>query len=112
MNKTRTIGLASLTLSYLFLILTFVFDSAVTENAYLFYIAWFFGIISVISNAILADKIKIKKWIFVLFIICGVLWLFPPLLITYFGIPCMIIFLVIGINIHGKIYTNEKKKTA
>tara|TARA_R110001606_G_scaffold117289_1_gene246728 strand:+ start:482 stop:796 length:315 start_codon:yes stop_codon:yes gene_type:complete len=103
---------SSLILSYVFLILTFVFDSAVTENTYHFYIAWFFGIISVISNTILADKIKIKKWLFILFIFCGILWIFPPLLITYFGIPCMIIFLVIGIYIHGKIFTNEKKKTA
>ena len=112
MNKTRIIGLASLILSYLFLILTFIFDSAVTGKAYLFYIAWFFGIISVISNAILGDKIKIKKWRFVLFIFCGILWVFPPLLITYFGIPCMIIFLIIGIHIHGRTFTNEKKKTA
>jgi hypothetical protein len=112
LNKTKIIGLISLVLSYLFLIITFIYDSAVTENNYFFYVAWFLGIISVISNTILADKIKIKKWIFILFIFCGILWLFPPLLITYFGIPCMIIYLIIGILIQRKIYSTENKKTA
>jgi hypothetical protein len=110
LNKTKTIGLSSLILSYLFLILAFVFDNAIGSNTYLFYIAWVFGIISVISNTMLADEIRIKGWLIALFGICGILWFFPPLLITYFGIPCMIIFLAIGIYIHRKIFTNERKK--
>ncbi len=112
MNKTRIIGLLSLILSYLFLILTFVFDNATGSNTYLFYIAWVFGIISVISNIMLADKIRLKGWLIALFGVCGILWFFPPLLMTYFGIPCMILFLVIGIYIHGKIFTSENEKTA
>lgn len=99
-------------LSYLFLILTFVFDNATGSNTYLFYIAWVFGIISVISNIMLADKIRLKGWLIALFGVCGILWFFPPLLMTYFGIPCMILFLVIGIYIHGKIFTSENEKTA
>ncbi len=112
MDKTRIIGLSSLILSYLFLILNFIFDDAEGDSVYLFYIAWVFGIISVISNILLADKIGIKGWLIGMFGVCGILWFFPPLLITYFGIPCMIIFLAIGIYVHGKIFTTEKEKTA
>lgn len=112
MDKTRIIGLSSLILSYLFLILNFIFDDAEGDFVYLFYIAWVFGIISVISNILLADKIGIKGWLIGMFGVCGILWFFPPLLITYFGIPCMIIFLAIGIYVHGKIFTTEKEKTA
>jgi hypothetical protein len=92
--------------------LNFIFDDAEGNSVYLFYIAWIFGIISVISNILVADKIGIKGWLIGIFGACGILWFFPPLLITYFGIPCMIIFLAIGIYIHGKIFTTEKEKTA
>jgi len=109
MNKTQFIGLTTLILSYLFLALNFIFDSDDGNSVYLFYIAWAFGIISVISNILLADKIGIKGWVIGIFGICGILWFFPPLLITIFGIPCMIIFLSIGIYIHGKAFIKDKK---
>jgi hypothetical protein len=92
-----------------------VFDDAEGDNVYLFYIAWVFGIISVISNIILADKVGIKDWQMAIFGICGILWFLPFLLINYFGIPCMIIFLIIGIYIHAKLFATQKgkkKKTA
>ncbi|MDC7996383.1 hypothetical protein [Altibacter sp. HG106] len=112
MDKTKIIGLSSFILSHLFLILGFVIDDAERNYFFLFEIAWVIGIISVVSNVLLADKIGIKGWLIGIFGVCGILWFFPPLLITYFGIPCMIIFLVIGVYIHGKIFAIEKEKTA
>ncbi|PTB95761.1 hypothetical protein C9994_10325 [Marivirga lumbricoides] len=97
MNSIKIIGLLSLVLSYLILGLNFIFD-----NAILFYIAWFFGIVSVISNVLWADKLNLNRWLIIVFTMCGILWVFPVLLITYFGIPCMLLFLILGIYIHTK----------
>ncbi len=113
MSKTQIIGLTALILSYLLLVLNFAFDSGDGNIVNLFYIAWAFGIISVISNILLADKIGLSGWLIGIFGVCGILWFFPPFLMTFFGIPCMIIFLVIGIYIHRKAFANENdKKTA
>jgi len=111
-NKSRIVGLSSLILSYLCLTLSFVFDNEKGDYVYLFYIAWIFGIVSVISNIIFAEKINVKSWLIFLLGICGVLWFFPPFLITYFGIPCMITFLAIGIYIHIQSFKTKKGKTA
>jgi hypothetical membrane protein len=113
-NKTQIIGFTTLILSYLFLVLNFVFDEADGKYVFLFYLAWASGIVSVVSNILLADKIDLNKWIIAIFGICGILWLFPYFLITYFGIPCLIIFLGIGIYLHIKAFSEYQadKKTA
>ena len=108
MSKTQILGLATFTLSHIFLILNFVFDSSTGDFVYLFYIAWGFGIISVISNIILADKIGIKTWILVVFATSGIFWFFPPLLITFFGFPFLFIFFVIAVYIQTKGIMSER----
>jgi len=104
MNKLQKIGITSLILSYVIIIISLIGDNKGQEILYLFYTAWILGIISVVSNIILADKIKLNHWLIGAFGICGLIWFFPPFLITSFGIPFIVIFLCIGIYIHLKSY--------
>ncbi|PQB05792.1 hypothetical protein BST85_13475 [Aureitalea marina] len=112
LNKTQLIALLSLVLSHLFLILNFVLDSPNGENIFLFYLAWILGIVSVVSNLILADNLGINKWALGVFGLFGIAWLFPPMLFTFFGIPCLVGFLGFGIYFHGKAFEKSSKKTA
>ena len=99
-------------LTYSLLVLAFILDSTDMNSDYLLYAAWILGITSVISNILLAEKININKWLIILFIISGILWIFPPLFFTYFGIPCLLVFLGIGIYTHIKAFKLKDKKTA
>ncbi|GMN04789.1 hypothetical protein MTsPCn5_01770 [Croceitalea sp. MTPC5] len=116
MNKiqakpARIIALSATSLSYLLLIFILVFETRTTDYTYLFYSAWFFGIVSVISNMILAIKIKIKSWLIVVLGISGIIWLFPPLLMSFYGFPCIFIFLIVAIYLHLKAFQSKKGKT-
>jgi hypothetical protein len=113
-SKLQIIGLSSLILSYTLITIYIFGDVEALETLNLFYIAWVLGIISVISNILLADKFRLKGWQIGIFGFCGILWFFPFFMITFFGIPCMFIFLVIGVYIHIKAFAIEKqnKKTA
>lgn len=82
--------------------LNFIFDSSTGGYIYFFYIAWGLGILSVLSNIFLADEIGIRTWVLVIFSISGLFWFFPPLLITFFGFPFLLIFFVIGIYIQAQ----------
>ena len=111
MSTLQKIALPALILTYSLLILAFIFDRAI-ESDYLLFAAWIIGVTNAISNILLAEKIDINKWLTILFIISAILWIFPPLLVTYFGIPCLFIFLGIGIYTHIKAFKLREKKTA
>jgi len=108
-SKLQIIGLSTLILSHLLIAIALIVTDETQEFSYIFYIAWAIGIISVVSNILFADKIRMNSWLIGIFGICGILWFFPFLLITYFGIPFMVIFLVIGIYIHRKAFVIQKK---
>ena len=66
------------------------------------FILWGLGIINVTLNAIYVDKIKLENWVLTLLVISGLTWAFPLLLFTFFGIPFLLVYLIIGIYIHTK----------
>ena len=112
MSAFQKIALPTLILTYSLLVLAFIFDSTNMNSDYLIFAAWIIGVTNAISNILLAEKIDINKWLIILFIISGILWIFPPLFFTYFGIPCLFIFLGIGIYTHIKAFKLREKKTA
>ena len=110
-SKTQIIGLITLTISHVLIIISF--NTSDSDTNYFFYAAWIFGIISVLSNIFLADELNCKKWQILILIISGIFWFFPPLLITFFGIPFLIIFIISAILIQLKGFNNNiRSKTA
>jgi hypothetical protein len=103
MKKYKILAFVFLLLSYTSLSLVFVFDNHDQENPWPFCIAWILGILSFIFNTIVGEK-NLNRWVFVLQIITGIMWLIPFLLITYFGIPCLIIYFFIGIYLQKDLF--------
>lgn len=103
-NNHRFIALTSLLLSHLLVLMVFLLEDRGIEVRYVLYAAWFFGIISVISNVYLADEQNSRIWEVVLLILSGIFWFFLPFLFTYFGIPGAVIFLILSVKIHIKAY--------
>ena len=100
----KIIQLTALTffiLSHICLILMFVFDQELQETDYIF-VVWGVGIINVVLNVYYGIKMELRNWILILFIISGLTWAFPPLLFTFFGIPFLIVYLTIGLFLHGQ----------
>lgn len=102
MKCIRTLALVFLILSYSNLILIFVFQNELQkiEFPYIF-LLWGIGIASVVTNIYYVSKLKLKEWVLILLMISGLTWAFPPLLFTFFGVPFLIAYLIIGIYIHG-----------
>ncbi|WP_461304959.1 hypothetical protein [Aureisphaera sp.] len=97
-NKKQQIGIITFTLSYILMILTF-FPS--DHHSFLFFTSWFFGIVSYVSNLSLSVSMGMPKWLSLLLIITGLFWIIPPIaLMTYFGIPFAIIFLLVVPVVH------------
>tara|TARA_R110002072_G_scaffold303043_2_gene491984 strand:- start:159834 stop:160115 length:282 start_codon:yes stop_codon:yes gene_type:complete len=68
------------------------------EIAFFYYlILWGIGVVNYGLNIYVADQLKLREPFFTTMIISGSFWVFPPLMFTYFGIPCMIVYLAIGI---------------
>ena len=110
MTKLNLIAFISFILTHIGVILFFIFEPSDVKFQYLM---WILGAITAITNILLADKLVIKKWVMVLFTISGIMWILPILLITYFGIPCLLIFFIIGVYVHKESFANFKsKKTA
>lgn len=110
MKSIRKLALIFLILSYLSLILIFVFQNELqnSEFPYIF-LFWGIGIANVVTNIFYVSKLKLKEWILILLIISGLTWAFPPLLFTFFGIPFLIAYLIVGFYIHG-LKTERIKK--
>lgn len=87
--------------------LAFILDKGDSYNSfYLMLVGWILGIVSALSNIFLADKINLNKKLFILFILSSLVWIIPIFLFTYFGIPCLLVFLFISIYVH----LNSNKK--
>ena len=82
-------------------------DQQPNQDFSFFYITWILGIPSLILNFILANKV-LENWLFALFIITGIMWLMPILLITIFGIPFLLVHFLILIHLHKKYYNCRK----
>lgn len=78
--------------------IVFLYES-VLEKAEIdvFFALWGIGIVNAGLNVLYATKLKLKDKIFVLLVVSGLPLAFPPLLFSFFGIPCLVVFLVIGI---------------
>ena len=106
----KYIGLITLISSYAILTFNFVkngFDLKFTE---LFNLSWIFGILSVISNSIYAILINLDQTLFKIFGTIGLIW-FVPFFIEIdplYGVPSLLIYLIIAIKIHRKwtVYNN------
>jgi hypothetical protein len=109
MKGIRLTALIFLILSYLSLILMFVYDNELQEIEFPYiFVVWGIGIINVVLNIYYGIKLELKTWILILLIISGLTWAFPPLLFTFIGIPFLITYLVIGLYIHGQKLTELK----
>ena len=109
MKGIRITALVFLILSYLTLIIMLVFENDLQSLEFpQIYIIWGIGIINVGLNIFYVIKLELKSWILILLIISGLTWAFPPLLFTFFGIPFLIIYLVIGIYVHVQKLTELK----
>lgn len=106
MRGIRISALIFLSLSYLSLTLMLVFENHLqkTEFPYIF-IVWGIGILNVVLNVYYGIKLELKTWILISLIISGLTWAFLPFFFTFFGIPFLIIYLVIGLYIHGQKLT-------
>ncbi|PSR55090.1 hypothetical protein AHMF7605_17055 [Adhaeribacter arboris] len=103
MNQIKILSLTFLILSYLGLILILVFDSEIQGiNFPGIFILWVLGIMNVTLNAIYVDKKNLQNWVLILLVISGLIWVFPPLLFTFFGIPFLLIHLIVAIYLHSK----------
>lgn len=81
----------------------FVFENELQNVEFpYFFIIWEIGILNAGLNIYYGVKTELKTWILILLIISGLIWIFPPLLITYFGFPFLFIYLAIGIYLHAK----------
>ena len=103
MKKTKQLALTLFVLSHLGLLFMFLLEDQLQESDFpYFFILWGLGILNLGFNVYWADQLNINKWILVGFVISGLVWAFPPLLATYFGIPFLIVYLMIGIFIHSR----------
>lgn len=110
MTQTRILALTFLIISYLSLIAMFVFENELQNVEFpYFFIIWGIGILNAGFNIYYGVKTELKTWILILLIISGIIWIFPPLLITYFGFPFLIIFLIIGIYLQVQKQIEIKK---
>ena len=101
MKRIRILALIFIILSYVSLILMLVFDDKLQYISFpTIFVLWGFGIINVILNAVYVEKLRLKNWVLLLLVISGLTWAFPPLLFTFFGIPFLLIYLIVGIYVH------------
>ena len=106
MSKLKIAAGFSLVVAYIILFFYVLLDSNGSETKdYMLYIFWLFGILNAGTNIYYAIEKSINKWVTILFVITSIIWIFPFLLITYFGIPFLIIYLFIGIYIQLKQVT-------
>ena len=110
MTGLRISALIVFILSHLSLAAIFVFENELqnVEFPYIF-IIWGLGILSAGLNIYYAAKIKLKAWVLFLLALSGIIWFFPQLLFSFFGIPCLSIFLVTGIYSHSQKLTELNK---
>ena len=103
MTGIRISALTFLIISHLCLVAMFVFENELQNVDFpYFFIIWGIGILNAGLNIYYGVKMELKTWILILLTISGIVWFFPPLLMTYFGIPFLLIFLIIGIYLQFK----------
>jgi len=101
MKQIRILALTFIILSYVSLTLMLVFDNELQDIDFpTIFVLWGFGLINVILNAIYVEKLRLANWVLLLLVISGLTWAFPPLLFTFFGIPFLLIYLIVGIYVH------------
>ncbi|MEG9329232.1 hypothetical protein V6B16_14930 [Salinimicrobium catena] len=103
MKVILILALTFFILSHICLILMFALENALQESDFPYiFVVWGVGIINVVLNVYYGIELKLKKRMLILLIISGLTWAFPPLLFTFFGIPFLIVYLGIGLNMHGQ----------
>ncbi|WP_139149756.1 hypothetical protein [Flavobacterium caeni] len=109
MRKIQIYALIFFILSHLSipLVIFIEMDQLPNQKFSFFYITWILGILSLVLNFILATKI-LKNWWFALFVLTGIMWLMPMLLVTIFGIPFLLIHLLVLIHLHKEYYSSVK----
>jgi hypothetical protein len=101
MKIIKLTGIIFFILSYVSLGIVFIYENEL-DNSELSYglFLWGLGIINVILNIIYGAKIKLPKLLFISMIISGLVWLFIPLIYTYFGLPFLVIYFFIVVYMH------------
>lgn len=102
MTKLHITSLFSFIAIHVTFVTFFFVDDYSEDNSYpsQLFILWLLGIVTSLSNIFFVADLPLNIWYRAPFIICALLWLFPPLLFTYFGIPCTVGFLILGTVIH------------
>ena len=106
--KVSSLGL--LILSYLALVMMFIYENELQDTLIpQIFIIWIIGAVNFALNITYGLKVGLKNILFISFVVSGLVWMFPPLMFTIFGIPFLVIYFVIGIYIHMMKHTAEKK---
>ena len=77
---------------------SYLYESEVEFYYYL--TSWVIGVVNYGLNLFIGDKLNLKELLFIGLIVSGSVWVFPPLLFTFFGIPFVIVYLAIVIYLH------------
>ena len=90
-----------LILSYLALTMMLIYGDRFQDSSIpAIFIIWTIGAVNYALNFTYCFKVGMKDILVMLFGISGIVWIFPPLLFTFFGIPFLAIYLGIGMYLH------------
>jgi hypothetical protein len=84
-----------LILSYALLVIIFATDSSESISTKNYVYLWIVGVVLYVLTILYATKVDRKGWVTTIIFISGSVWVFPPLMATYFGIPFLVVYPVI-----------------
>ena len=98
----KYLGIFSLVLSYTCLIANYQYHGLDSQDTPIFYLAWGAGVLSVISNGVYAIKTGISELVLSTYGLVALIWLAPFFieLDWGYGIPSLLIYLILVIYIH------------
>jgi hypothetical protein len=110
MTKLHLTALISFVFGHLAIIIQFLIEQGDSDFESLFrlILVWIIGIFIAIPNILLADKIGLNKWLMIIFSLSSILYLIPILIVSYFAIPCVSGFFIIGVYLHIKAIRKMK----
>lgn len=87
--------ITSLIISYSLLITKLTTDNDVNGSNISIFHLWIAGGVLYVLATAFAIKTNSKPWITTTTVITGTVWIFPPLIFTYFGIPFLIAYPIV-----------------
>lgn len=81
-----------LILSYTLLVIIFTSDNGDGSSTQTYVSSWVIGIVLYVLTILYVTKTEQKGWVTTIVAVSGIVWVFPPLMFTYFGIPFLVIY--------------------